>query len=448
MIQLNLDGHQVGSKHVMLNETLNHRDTQHIHESSTIVDLHNHVGMKAAFLNRRMSQYRSSGEFNPVTIRSNPKRLSQGNVDVVLSTIYVPERQLLDDISLFTIAGHGFIRLKKIKWLLRLFSREYRRLFTQSYFDTTIASLELVESAINKKHSTKHNDDERPVKIAKNKTELAQLMGQSDSPVIFVHNVEGAHSLIDDRFHKDTSMADQTTYALENLHKLFDHGVAYLTLAHFYPNLAVTPTYPFPEYVSKNVSDKRRRFLWRDLNQGLTEIGFSIVREMFNIGMLIDISHCTPKARSQIYHLADTEFPGKQSMVMATHVGAYSVNPSPYNLEDWEIQWIQKHRGLVGVIFMNHWLVPYERKFGLDYMSATVRHIAKVADIEVIAIGTDFDGFTDPPDDLVDSSYMVRFTERLLSELTAPSQFRYTVSDIEAILGGNALRVLNAGWGR
>jgi len=45
--------------------------------------------------------------------------------------------------------------------------------------------------------------------------------------------------------------------------------------------------------------------------------------------------------------------------VIASHVDAYEINPSLYNLQDWEIEWIADHRGVVGVIFMNYWLIGY-----------------------------------------------------------------------------------------
>ena len=64
------------------------------------------------------------------------------------------------------------------------------------------------------------------------------------------------------------------------------------------------------------------------------------------------------------------------------------------------------------------------------------------------ALGTDFDGFTDPPDDLVDASQLPRLTQHLYAAMASPSERRYGDETIRKILGGNALRVLRAGWGR
>jgi membrane dipeptidase len=58
-----------------------------------------------------------------------------------------------------------------------------------------------------------------------------------------------------------------------------------------------------------------------------------------------------------------------------------------------------------------------------------------------VGIGTDFDGFIDPPDDLPDAAHLDRLTQRLLAE-------RFPVELIGRIWGGNALRVLRQGWGK
>jgi microsomal dipeptidase-like Zn-dependent dipeptidase len=54
-------------------------------------------------------------------------------------------------------------------------------------------------------------------------------------------------------------------------------------------------------------------------------------------------------------------------------------------------------------------------------------------------IGSDFDGFTEPPDDLADASWMGRLTDHLLRRGMPEDALR-------KLLGGNALRILEAGW--
>jgi membrane dipeptidase len=238
-----------------------------------------------------------------------------------------------------------------------------------------------------------------------------------DRPMGVIHNVEGAHTLDGDA---------------ANVERLWKRGVAYLTLAHFYKNKAVHPCFPYPESVQK-----LRCFRGgRNLALGLTDFGAEVIEEMIRLGMILDIVHCTPPAREQIYDLVGQRLP-----LIASHVGAFEVNPSPYNLKDWELRKISDNGGLVAVIFMNYWLMPHETKRGLNFIARTLNHFVDKAGIDHVAIGSDFDGFTDPPDDLRDASEFRKLTERLIAE-------GYTPEQIEKIWGGNVLRVLKEGWGK
>lgn len=103
-----------------------------------------------------------------------------------------------------------------------------------------------------------------------------------------------------------------------------------------------------------------------------------------------------PKARASIYAIADEMNVDYQ--VIATHVGAYAVNPSPYNLADWEIEWIARRKGIAGVILMPFWTQPHSRVVGVDFLSRTIEHIRAAGGVngdDVVAIGTDLDDATD-----------------------------------------------------
>ena len=79
--------------------------------------------------------------------------------------------------------------------------------------------------------------------------------------------------------------------------------------------------------------------------------------------------------------------------------------------------------------------MPHETKRGLNFISRTIERFVQAGGIDHVAIGTDFDGFTDPPDDLKDSSEIRFLTQRLISD-------NYSEEQIKKILGINALRVL------
>jgi membrane dipeptidase len=173
----------------------------------------------------------------------------------------------------------------------------------------------------------------------------------------------------------------------------------------------------------------------RDLTLGLTGLGEQVVERMNELGMLIDVTHCTPVARQHVYNIVQEKAP-----LLASHVGTYEINPNPYNISDDEARLIADSGGLIGVIFMNYWLAPYTRKRGIDFVVQTIQHFVDIAGIEHVGIGSDFDGFTDPPDDLKDASDLPFLTQRLVAE-------GFTDVDIHKLLGGNALRVLRDGWG-
>jgi membrane dipeptidase len=270
------------------------------------------------------------------------------------------------------------------------------------------------ESAVTE---TEDAETGRPyVQVARTAAELDAILAQgAEAPIAFVHTIEGAHSL------------DSTVGHLDELKR---RGVASITLAHFYENGVAPPVFPFPEYVQMLGCFGGRR----DPTLGLTPTGVQVVERMLELGILIDITHCTPVARRQVYDIV-----GSQAPLLASHVGTYEINPNPYNLEDWEAVKIAESGGVIGVIFMNYWLAPYARDRGIDFISQTIRHFVSVAGEDHVGIGSDFDGFTDPPDDLADAAEMPFLTQRLVSDGMSSQQ-------VGKVLGGNALRALRSGW--
>jgi microsomal dipeptidase-like Zn-dependent dipeptidase len=401
-----------------------------LHEESIVVDLHNHAVLKHFLLDRDMSGSKTKflaglfkRDFWPLSQRSNFPLIGKGGVDVVLSTCYVPEVEWLDDQPL-------------AKLLLMLSPSVKKRVFDPTYFDATISMMDSIEQ-----EATEYNDKYKPeklIKFAKNRNELIDVLAAKD--IAMIHSVEGAHSLhgeecgkrIEDRL---SGLIDMEEEILQNLETLAARGIAYLTLAHFYPNQLVHPVFPYPTYGIKRSNWKKLMAGW-DMNKGLTTIGAKVVRRMMDLGVLIDIAHCTPQARREIYEIVGD----KKNCVLSSHTGCFEVNRDPYNLEDWELKWIADNGGVAGIIFMNYWLSPVDTPLGMKYIEQTISHMRDVAGVDVIGIGTDYDGFTDPPDEMVDISELPRLT-RYLASLE-----RYSDDEIQKILGGNSLRLLTEGW--
>lgn len=127
------------------------------------------------------------------------------------------------------------------------------------------------------------------------------------------------------------------------------------------------------------------------------------------------------------------------------------MNTDPINLQDWEVKWIADNGGVVGTIFMNYWLTGENRQLGIRYIVDTIRELEDIGGQDVVAIGSDFDGFTDPPDDMRDMSDLPRLTRQLAAEYTMKGlrdkpQRRWPDEVIRKFMGGNAYRVLTEGW--
>ena len=90
---------------------------------------------------------------------------------------------------------------------------------------------------------------------------------------------------------------------------------------------------------------------------------------------------------------------------------------------------------------MNYWLMPRESNRGLNVITQTLRNFVDHAGDDSVGLGTDFDGFTEPPSDLVNAAQLPRLTQRLLAE-------GFNADQVSKILGGNALRVIRQGWGK
>ncbi len=385
-----------------------------IQEEATIVDLHIHPSMQQQLFNRNLNlRYVINRTLHgdPMSVRASFPRLKDGGYDVILSVLHVPERGLLKDFPIIKV----FSILRPDLW---------KKLFRTNHFDATLRMMSDMETAV---AGTTVYDE---VKMARSVADLDAILSQPKEkrPIAAIHAVEGSHSLEGSHATDDEIMA--------HLDALFQRGVIYLTLAHFYPNRVTHPCYPWPEDV---VHLSAHPITWRDLTKGLTDLGIRVVERMVELGMLIDLSHATPTARRQIYDIIDAS--GKRMPLLATHIGAYALNPSPYNLTDWEMQRIARDGGVAGVIFMPYWLMPKSSGQGINFISSHIQYMINVGGEDLVGFGTDFDGFATPPDDLDNASLMPRLTQRLIVDGHSPDR-------IKKILGGNALRAIRAGWGK
>ena len=234
---------------------------------------------------------------------------------------------------------------------------------------------------------------ERQVARAEDRFEVARSNAELDGVLAagktaIVHTVEGGHVLgggLD---------ADDLHGRLARLDELAERGVASLTLAHLFPNDLAGHAEGIPE--------GQRKFpicpldTGVDLERGLTPTGRAVVERMVELRMIPDVTHCTPVARRDVYQLVANRIP-----VIASHIGVQSMNPEKYNLDEDDVRAIAASGGVIGVIFMPYWLDQSHPGPGLDAIWRTMDQLREWSgdSWEHVAIGTDFDGFTDPPDD-------------------------------------------------
>lgn len=371
-------------------------DARRLLSSALVIDAHAHPSLKTTLFGLRLHRRHSSGRaFNPFTLRTDLPKTRQGGVDVIVNSHYLPERGLLDD-------------CRPLRWLAKISPGRIRRLFSGDPFERTIDLIDDFEAAVARSNRV----GPFPVRVARSADEAVAIVGGGATAV--VHAVEGAHSLAG---------------SVDNLGTFADRGVCMLTLAHFYANEVVAPVVGIPP--------KMRRFgcfrAPKDPNLGLGPLGPPAIEEMLRLGMVVDLTHCTPRARAEAFELCRARRP-----LVFSHVGVQPLADDPMSPTPDEIRRVADSGGVVGVIFMNHWL-GHRGKDGIDRVVATIRSIESAGGIDAVALGSDFDGFTDPPDDLVDPSDLPLLTEALLAD-------GFCATEVEKILGRNMLRVLRDGW--
>jgi membrane dipeptidase len=210
-------------------------------------------------------------------------------------------------------------------------------------------------------------------------------------------------------------------------------------------------------------------------HNGLTPFGKDVVREMNRIGMMVDISHVSDKTFWDV--IETTKVP-----IIASHSSARALTNAQRNMTDDMIRAVAKNNGVVMVNFFPAFIdeqwrqawnaqkperqkaqdaleaeykakglpVPYaasdkiDREFAAKIGRAPFNslidhfdHIIKVAGIDHVGIGTDFDGIPVPPDGIDSAADLPKITAALMAR-------GYTADDMKKLLGGNLLRVFAA----
>jgi membrane dipeptidase len=242
---------------------------------------------------------------------------------------------------------------------------------------------------------------------------------------------------------------------LDILHKYHSLGACYMTLTH-----VVNVDW------ADASTDKR-------LHNGLTDFGKQVIREMNQIGMMVDISHVSDKTFYDV--LATSTAP-----IIATHSSCRTLCDAPRDMSDDMIRALAAAGGVIQINFHVGFLsqefrnaveaTPHllkeiraqaKRRCGENHACQLLEasrltrelvaagtlprvewnqiidhidHAVNVAGVDHVGIGSDFDG-ADMPFGMEDASQLPKITAALLEK-------GYAETDIEKILGGNTLRLM------
>ena len=243
--------------------------------------------------------------------------------------------------------------------------------------------------------------------------------------------MEGGHSI-------DNSLA--------TLRQMYAVGARYMTLTH-------SQNVPWAD----SATDQPK-------HNGLSKFGEEVVREMNRLGMLVDLSHTSPDTMKDVLAIAEAP-------VIFSHSAARALCDVPRDVPDDVLAMLPKNGGVVMVTFVPgfisqavaDWSITYaaqqqllrvqfptntnyvnaglerwrsenpEPRASLKQVADHIDHIRKVAGIDHIGLGGDFDGITSVVEGLEDVSKYPDLTAELLSR-------GYKDEDVKKVLGLNVLR--------
>ncbi len=212
-------------------------------------------------------------------------------------------------------------------------------------------------------------------------------------------------------------------------------------------------------------------------HNGLTQFGREVVREMNQLGMMVDVSHVSDRTFWNTLTIS-------RAPVIASHSSARALTDHPRNMTDEMLRAVGRNDGVVMVNFFSTFIdddfrkaftaqtkernaavEAAEEQWKREHPGETppysvadkvqkewaakiprpplkalidhIDHIAKVAGIDHVGLGSDFDGVSSLPEGIDSAADLPKITAELMKR-------GYSGADVHKILGGNIMRVFRA----
>ena len=334
-----------------------------LHDTSFVADLHS----DSLLFGRNLLERSSLGHVDL-------PRLQEGGVDLQVFSLptVVPfglniERNERPGLDAITIAG--LAQLSPTMWLGPMGRSLYRARQLRGYVRDSDGALMLIED----------------------RADLDQLLaaragGAKITGALLA--IEGAHAMEGDP---------------ENLRTLFDAGYRMIGLTHFFDNRYAGSAHG----VEKG---------------GLTELGRQTIRDMEQLGVIVDLAHLAPKAIDEVLEIATRP-------MVVSHTGVRGTCDNRRNLSDEHIRRIAKADGVIGI---GYWDMAVCGRTPADIAGA-IAYVVRLVGADHAAFGSDYDGGTTVG---FDTSFLPVLTQALIDE-------GLNDTDIRKILGQNVLRLLS-----
>jgi len=222
---------------------------------------------------------------------------------------------------------------------------------------------------------------------------IKRLVKKYPEDLEFVTSVKGLeHAIKQGKF--ASMIVVESGHGMDNslgvLRMLYDLGTRYMTLTHNCDT-------PWAGSATTEGEGK---------NTGITDFGKDVIKEMNRLGMMVDLSHVSSQTMKDVLRMT-------KAPVIFSHSSARAVNDVPRNVPDDVLRQVAQNKGIVMVNFYSCFLHKYCGAT-IEDLAEHINHIAKVAGVDCVGLGADYNGVDEFPPGMEDeSTYPLLFAELL-----------------------------------